>query len=55
MHTNPTNYKQLQPDDRMAIARLWKLNFSIRRIVGVLECLLTRKRGDLRRNSDEGA
>lgn len=37
MHTSSTNYKQLQPEDRMTIASLRQQNFRIRRIAIVLQ------------------
>jgi IS30 family transposase len=55
MHTSSTNYKQLQPEDRMPIASLRQQNFSIRRIAEVLKCSPATVSRELMRNSEQGA
>jgi IS30 family transposase len=54
MHTSSTNYKQLQPEDRMMIASLRQQNFSIRRIAMVLQRSPSTISRELTRNSEQG-
>jgi IS30 family transposase len=51
MHSNPKNYSQFQPEERVTLASLKQQNYSIRAMARVLERPVSTISRELRRNS----